>query len=227
MSTEASVGIGLTAESHAQWLYDALEMGDEGEEWTPVFKTDPPSKLLICNGYFAAYFDSRVAGVLPSVASVDADGGQTFRDAKGKVTYRPSSAPVKLWSLSGLTLETGTPTVEQTAIPSIERPDGFDHKWMQMDRCDECNGLGDVTCNYGHEHDCPDCNGTGVSSVAAEAKYEGCETGLALCSNFYLWLAQSLGATQIEIREGHSRQYLWFSGAHCFGVFAAMLRQEP
>lgn len=28
--------------------------------------------------------------------------------------------------------------------------------------CSECSGDGTVTCEYDHEHDCPDCDGTGI-----------------------------------------------------------------
>lgn len=28
-------------------------------------------------------------------------------------------------------------------------------------KCKECRGMGEVECNYGHDHECPDCDGTG------------------------------------------------------------------
>lgn len=41
-----------------------------------------------------------------------------------------------------------------------------------FDECDcpECNGDGNVTCNYGHEHECEECNGLGVQENRMKPK---------------------------------------------------------
>lgn len=39
---------------------------------------------------------------------------------------------------------------------------------IQMLSCNECSGDGIVECEYGHEHPCPDCDGTGESDEVDE-----------------------------------------------------------
>jgi len=65
--------------------------------------------------------------------------------------------------------------------------------------CDQCYGDGVILCNYDHEHECPDCNGTGFTSTLA---IEGVATRSTringwLFDDRYLWILSQF-AEQVE-----------------------------
>lgn len=51
-------------------------------------------------------------------------------------------------------------------LPVVDGPpedtNAFWERGSSNTTCGECDGSGEVTCDYGHDHDCPDCNGKGV-----------------------------------------------------------------
>lgn len=53
------------------------------------------------------------------------------------------------------------------------------------DMCWKCGGDGYVTCEYGHEHVCPDCNGTGRMTAEEQAEEELKEQQFYVENMFY------------------------------------------
>lgn len=39
--------------------------------------------------------------------------------------------------------------------------------------CGECSGTGEVECDYGHDHDCPECDGEGAGGSSARTATAG------------------------------------------------------
>jgi hypothetical protein len=64
--------------------------------------------------------------------------------------------------------------------------------------CEECSGNGEVTCNYGHDHECEDCDGTGkVSQPRIEVD----------------WLGSSTDSRLVQTSRGYfDKRYLWIVG---------------
>lgn len=88
------------------------------------------------------------------------------------------------------------------AIPAQkERPEWLDPSKMTMVTCSECEGTGVVTCEYNHDHECPDCEGSGkVAKLAIEdwLKVDDLflETLAGSYDRRYIWLLQKFEVTQ-------------------------------
>ena len=86
-----------------------------------------------------------------------------------------------------------------TLPPISVNPAWLDPYAVVKSTCDQCYGSGVVLCNYDHEHECPDCNGTGFTSTLA---IEGVATRLTringwLFDDRYLWILSQF-AEQVE-----------------------------
>lgn len=92
----------------------------------------------------------------------------------------------------------------KASLPDFELPTVEPHSsWLKPSevvktRCDECRGSGEVTCDYGHEHECEECDGTG--------KVEGLRIDVEYHSN------SGYRDQSIETIAGHiQRRYLWIT----------------
>jgi len=56
------------------------------------------------------------------------------------------------------------------------------------EECEECCGLGIVTCDYDHEHDCPVCDGAGWCALDRTDYGEPIDVGHSAFDPWYLWL---------------------------------------
>lgn len=44
----------------------------------------------------------------------------------------------------------------------VDTVEGIKYVPLDGGKCEECDGDGVVICEYDHEHDCPECSGTGI-----------------------------------------------------------------
>jgi len=95
----------------------------------------------------------------------------------------------------------GTPVIGY-ALPAIDPHRSWSSpREVIATTCDECHGSGDVTCNYGHDHECEDCKGTGkVTETRIDVEYHSnlstkdraIETPGGHVERRYLWIASKL-----------------------------------
>jgi hypothetical protein len=66
--------------------------------------------------------------------------------------------------------------------------------------CSECDGTASVTCNYDHQHKCPDCIEGKVKVLAIntwlDAEQKAVSTPAGYYDRRYLWLLQKFEITQ-------------------------------
>lgn len=79
----------------------------------------------------------------------------------------------------------------KNAVPHIEKPADTDERWKRRGTCDECI-LGSVECDYGHTHDCPNCDGTGIAEEVDEEAFESIEIDGVKYSKRYIWTISQL-----------------------------------
>ena len=49
--------------------------------------------------------------------------------------------------------------------------------FVPLNECDECGGSGEVQCEYGHDHECRTCDGSGFSDDAIAMNWSGAVLG--------------------------------------------------
>ena len=83
-----------------------------------------------------------------------------------------------------------TPTHD---IPPITPPAGIANwQWIGLTPCDDCQGDGEVYCNYGHRHECGNCDGTGSLMDIVEEAREPVEVSGVKFGKQLLWLIKQL-----------------------------------
>lgn len=83
-----------------------------------------------------------------------------------------------------------TPTHD---LPRIELPARIENwQWIGLAPCDDCHGDGDVYCNYGHRHECNNCDGTGSVMDLVEEAREPVEVSGVKFGKQLIWLIQQL-----------------------------------
>lgn len=78
--------------------------------------------------------------------------------------------------------------------PEVAGPDPtWNARWVEhLSECSECEGLGMVTCDYDHEHTCPDCDGQGDNTAVAEEAFSRIRYGRHGYARRLLWWASQL-----------------------------------
>lgn len=79
----------------------------------------------------------------------------------------------KLTRFIPIPFSTWSETNEEDLRKKFESLYGSDSSQFKANRCNECQGDGLVVCDRGHEHDCPECNGSGDGPSAYELFKEG------------------------------------------------------
>jgi hypothetical protein len=81
--------------------------------------------------------------------------------------------------------------------PVVDKPARTDLRWRGECTCDTCGGSVQVRCNYGHWHDCVDCEDGTQIEVVAEA-YEPIEFVGVKFAKRYLWTATQMPNVRIS-----------------------------
>lgn len=83
-------------------------------------------------------------------------------------------------------------------LPIVTKPRGCDDCWLCKGDCRECDGTGQVECDMGHDHECPDCAGLGIVDEIVEESLERIElsNGVGFARR-YLWVLSKLEGIKI------------------------------
>lgn len=122
-------------------------------------------------------------------------GGQCWANPQGESRIKRSPAELRQM----LSIQNNSCKPLDFELPVIEpRESWLNPNEVVTSTCDECNGSGEVICNYHHDHECEDCDGTGkVSHTRIDADW------FATPSNSRV-IGTSLGS--------FDKRYLWFVG---------------
>jgi hypothetical protein len=123
-------------------------------------------------------------------------------------TYEPddSNEPYKRPKASDLFKGFNVGGLESFEIPDL--------KGVEMLECDECNGAGSVTCNYGHEHECDMCEGGTVE------KWSNQHIGPATFSERYLVKIKALPSLKFFPTKSDAPAFFTFNGGE--GIIATV-----
>lgn len=177
---------------------------------------------FIRNGLLGATDGRICAVVLCGVAFAD-DSPPTWGD--GRLRHRPDLRAV-VQPLMGQCFE----WLPLPSLPPCKRCK--ETGVVPLTACDECSGLGTVTCEYDHEHDCPDCDGTGESQGGECDECPSVEVapGLHMHARYLRLMTRAdaeFGPVQIGHNAANTDRVVFTSGAHreVFGV--VMLLERP
>jgi hypothetical protein len=163
-----------------QKIHEMVRDDDEGEVFMPPWVEH--GNLYFCDGRIAIELTQHgpVSGI---DCRVSENGDWVMFDSKERSrARRPPSVK------SVIDADWGPCTSE---VPAIDKPDGTDVRWHYRGECDECRGLGEVDCNYGHVHECPDCD-DGIADQVHPMVWEATEFDGVKYSNKYLWVVSQL-----------------------------------
>lgn len=114
----------------------------------------------------------------------------------------------------------------QVDLPVISAiPEKWENPFELVDKkCRECNGTGEVTCEYGHDHECPDCDGEGTFQIA-KSNFDSSPTKSQVktikvgnkqwaFNTRYLWIADKVKGHRplTSTKEGRDCIHLVFEG---------------
>ena len=162
---------------------------------------DVDGETIVTDARILVSFDSRFGYDIPDSA--------TERDVKGMVT----AAKVGKLTLTEFPL---TP-------PTIEKPSDCNDRWEiegpDEIECELCHGFGDVECEYGHDHDCPDCDGSGMVDNTEpelhERKDERIDIGGHDYAAFYVWILNQLPNVRCAVHQSDTKPLEFvFDGGH-------------
>lgn len=94
-----------------------------------------------------------------------------IKDSKGWKFFPESEPSRKVYLGDYREIFKGVDFTPTNDVPHIDPPAGITNwQWVGLVHCDDCHGEGEVLCNYGHEHECGNCDGTGrLMDVVEEA----------------------------------------------------------
>lgn len=144
-------------------------------------------------------------------------GGRFGYDIPDSATERDVKGMVNAAKVGKLTLD------EFTLIPpTIEKPSDCNDRWEiegpDEVECDLCNGDGEVECEYGHDHDCPDCDGSGMVDNTEptwhERKDERIDIGGHDYAAFYVWILNQLPNVRCAVHADETKplEFVFYGG---------------
>jgi len=98
-------------------------------------------------------------------------------------------------------------------MPAVDGPpEELDRLWQSMDECDRCDGRGWRECDMGHEHDCDECSGEGMTLNTNPAAHERLFIAGVTVARRYAWIVSQLPGVTVGKADGVDALAFRFDG---------------